>query len=111
MKKQISILVLPLLLMAMVLVLSSSCKKSSSNGGFSCANTANPCGGSATFQTCCSSSACYYEYNGTKYNCASTSDCSAAAQQLITAMGCKAANAPSKAEKVAKQVWDALFTP
>lgn len=52
--------------------------------GTICNTTSNGCGGS--FQTCANTSSVWYTYNGKKYTCASTSNCTAAATALANDM-------------------------
>lgn len=69
-----------LLFVCLVIVLSfSNCGAEDAGPKFTCVNDAPTCGG--TFDTCCSSTQCYYEFNGKRYNCDGL-DCTAAATEL-----------------------------
>jgi hypothetical protein len=77
-------------LLAFVGVLALSlvgCKKKTT-----CSSSNSACG---VFQACCSSTDCYYTYNGSKYPCDGT-DCRAAAERLASAM-CGSAARPAGA--------------
>jgi hypothetical protein len=52
--------------------------------GAKCVITDNGCGGS--FETCATTTAIWYTYNGKKYTCASSTDCTEAATKLAIDM-------------------------
>ncbi len=80
MKKKIAFWTSSAVLLAFMVLLVNNCKDDSPT--VSCQDGTNECG---TFTACCSTTQCYYKWNGNKYNCDGT-DCYAAAQDLVADM-------------------------
>jgi hypothetical protein len=77
MKRKSSFLLMLVLLLGAAIVINVSCKKDKDEEVCETTNI-----GGESIKACCTSSKCYYEWNGKKYHCDGT-NCNDAAERLV----------------------------